>query len=676
MHAFIDEDGTHKAATILSTADSSAQVELLTGKRIKIKSAQILFTFESPAPAALMDAAAMEAAEIDPDFLWELLPQAEFLAVDFAPDYFGGKPTATQKAALLIALHARPAVFNRKGKGLYKPVTPEMLAVVKAAVAKKAAEQARGDAMTAELITGSLPPEVQAACPSIAFKPDKNGWAWKSLSAAARELGTHPTRLLMERGAFGSHYQLHMARFLAEYFPAGRAHRALDLPKIDNSKLELAKVAAFSIDDSNTTEIDDALSVTVLADGLHEVGIHIAAPSLSVPRDSALDKLARNRMSTVYMPGDKITMLPDAVVAAYSLDEGTNCPAISLYVTVDAQFQIVSTRSVAESVPIVANLRHDVLERTFTPEQMSAGELPADIPHREALIYLQQFSKALSLVRDGVRGKPENNNRADFNFAVAWADEARSDVNAATVEITQRKRGSPLDAIVSEMMILANSTWAGWLAKLGVPGVFRGQRFGKVKMSTTPGPHEQIGVAYYGWFTSPLRRYSDMVNQSQLLACIQHGALAALQAPYKPKDVDLYAVVTAFDEKYSAYAAHQSSMERYWCLRWLMSQNATTSGKGRYDAVAVRPDTVRLKQAPLYIPITALPDGARGRGVVVDIVGWDELDLGVQARFAGEGNVSNTITADFELLSEDDDTPVSAAVVLPELDAEPEAAKP
>ena len=670
MHAFIDEDSTHKAATLLSHADSSAQVELISGKRIKIKNNQILFTFAAPAPQALMAAAAAEAAQIDPDFLWELLPQAEFVAVEFAPDYFGGTPSAVQKAALLMALHAQPAIFNRKGKGVYKPATPEMLATVKAALEKKAREQARCDAMVLELVSGGLPAEVQAACPGIAFKPDKNGWAWKALVLAAKQVGTHPTRLLMQRGAFKSHYDLHMARFMGEQFPQGAAHRAIALPAFVADDLPLANLQAFSIDDSQTTEIDDALSVTHLADGSTEVGIHIAAPSLVMPRGSALDKLARARMSTVYMPGDKITMLPDAAVAAFSLDEGRPCPAVSLYCVFDADKQLLSTRTVAERVPLAANLRHDVLENDISTADIAAGTLPSSIPFHAELTYLYALRAVLSAQRDAVRGKPENNNRTDFNFAVAWPAGDTTQAQQAQVTITTRKRGSPLDAIVSEMMILANSTWAGLLAKQGVPGVFRGQRFGKVKMSTTPMAHESIGVAHYGWFTSPLRRYSDLVNQAQLLAIVQHGALAALQAPYKPKDVDLYAIVGAFDERYNAYAAHQSSMERYWCLRWLVQEKAQRGHTVQLDAVLVRPDTVRLRTVPLYIQLPSIPDGARGRPVVIDVLSWDELDLSVHARFAGEGNAAGAGLAGFETLSDDDhdgdDAPLSAPVALPD----------
>ena len=82
---------------------------------------------------------------------------------------------------------------------------------------------------------------------------------------------------------------------------------------------------AFSIDDSATTEIDDALSVQGLGSGTVVFGVHIAAPGLAIAPDSALDKVARERLSTVYMPGWKLTMLPDAVVQAYTLTAGQDC---------------------------------------------------------------------------------------------------------------------------------------------------------------------------------------------------------------------------------------------------------------------------------------------------------------------------------------------------------------
>lgn len=102
-----------------------------------------------------------------------------------------------------------------------------------------------------------------------------------------------------------------------------------------------------------------------------------------------------------------------------------------------------------------------------------------------------------------------------------------------------RKRGAPLDLIVAEAAIVANSTWGGWMAELGVPGIYRSQASLapgiKVRMSTKAQPHAGIGVKSYAWATSPLRRYVDLVNQWQIIACARHGKTAALAAPFKPR---------------------------------------------------------------------------------------------------------------------------------------------
>src|SRR3546814_12855854 len=80
-------------------------------------------------------------------------------------------------------------------------------------------------------------------------------------------------------------------------------------------------------------------------------------------------------------------------------------------------------------------------------------------------------------------------------------------------------------------MILTNNRWGGLLAQHGVPGIYRSQQTGRVRMSTQALPHEAIGVPQYAWSTSPLRRYIDLINQGQLLAAVEHGVSARLAAP-------------------------------------------------------------------------------------------------------------------------------------------------
>jgi exoribonuclease-2 len=171
-------------------------------------------------------------------------------------------------------------------------------------------------------------------------------------------------------------------------------------------------------------------------------------------------------------------------------------------------------------------------------------------------------------------------------------------------------------------------------------------------------------VDQYAWSTSPLRRYTDLVNQWQIIACVQHGVTAPLVAPFKPKDADLYAIVSAFDAAYGAYADFQSAMERYWCLRWLSQQQARQA-----EAVVLKEDLVRLVEIPLVLKLSGMPQLARGTGVRLDLLRWDEVDLSVDARLlgveAGPGDASMA-DADDALADEEE-----LAAGMPPLDADP-----
>lgn len=104
-----------------------------------------------------------------------------------------------------------------------------------------------------------------------------------------------------------------------------------------------------------------------------------------------------------------------------------------------------------------------------------------------------------------VRGKPENNSRVEYSFYL----DGNPDDPDTPVRLVPRQRNAPLDRMVAEYMILANNLWGGLLHQHGVPGIYRSQQAGRVRMSTQALPHEAIGVPQYAWSTSPLRRYVD-----------------------------------------------------------------------------------------------------------------------------------------------------------------------
>ncbi|HEY0848103.1 MAG TPA: RNB domain-containing ribonuclease [Noviherbaspirillum sp.] len=626
MNLFFEESGDFKAGTVLSQQGEAYQVELQTGKRTKVKSRDVLLQFSSPDPAQLMTDAQAVAAEIDLDFMWEVAGQDEFGFADLGAEYFGHAPLPHEAAGLLLRLHNAPIYFYKKGKGRYKAAPEDSLKAALAGIEKKKQQAIIQGQYVEELKAHRLPDAFKPIAMQLLFKPDKNSIEYKALDAACSEMQMSPQRLMLAVGGVSSAKQLHFSRFLFEHFPKGTGFPSIAVPQAPS--LPVADVRAFSIDDVTTTEIDDAFSVVHQADGMVRVGIHIAAPGLGIKRGDAIDAIARQRLSTVYMPGDKITMLPDELVDAFTLAEGRTCPALSLYATLNpADWSVVATDTKAEAVPIVANLRHNDLDELVTEETLAAGT--GDYPHKDDIGLLWQWAQVLENGRMAKREsfglKPEQTNRVDFNFYV------ENDV----VSIVRRKRGAPLDKIVAELMIFANSTWGKLMHDHGIPGIYRSQGGGgggwaarmQVRMVTHAAPHQGLGVDQYAWSTSPLRRYTDLINQWQILACAEHGVTAPLVAPFKPKDADLFAVVSAFDAAYAAYADFQGNMERYWCLRWLAQENAK-----QVDAVVLKDEVLRLMDIPLIIRLPGMPQAPRGTQVKLDLIRWDEVDLTVEAR--------------------------------------------
>jgi exoribonuclease-2 len=327
-------------------------------------------------------------------------------------------------------------------------------------------------------------------------------------------------------------------------------------------------------------------------------------------------------MSTVYAPGLKFTMLPPAWIEAFTLAQGRVVPVLSLYVDVDADFNLTAFETRVERVQIAANLRHDKLDDVVTDAAMAAGQLEA--PFGAELVYLWRLAHALLARREQVRGRPEPIGRIDYGFALDFAGDEPDE--HAHVAIKPRTRGAPLDLIVAELMILANSHWGGWLATKRIVGIYRSQQrlYGasRVKMSTTPGPHEGIGVSHYAWSTSPLRRYVDLFNQRQLIAAAQQRAPV-----YAANDADVFAIVSGFDSAYASYADFQARLERYWCLRWLQQE-----GVQRIGAAVVKDDLLRLDGLPMLTRLPGLPALPRGQRVEIDILGGDEIELALHAR--------------------------------------------
>ncbi|MDP2868057.1 MAG: RNB domain-containing ribonuclease, partial [Methyloversatilis sp.] len=392
MNVLFEEDGHFRAGSVMTDSVSSLQVELPSGKRSKVKAANVLLRFASPEPGVLLAAAEAQAADLDATFLWDVCGDDEFPFEELAREYHGAAPTAEQAAAILLCLHAAPVYFHRKGKGRFRKAPPDILKAALAGLEKKRLQQEQVDGWVAELLAGRTPPDIAACSAQILYKPDRNRLETKAVEAAAASAGLSVVGLMAKAGAFASSHEYHLGRFLFEYFPRGTDFPTHDVPPAGD--LPDAGVRAFSIDDATTTEIDDAFSVQPKAGGGWRIGIHIAAPSLGIQPGTPLGEIARSRLSTVYFPGRKITMLPDEAVDTYTLQAGRSCPALSLYLDVETDLRVTAKESRIEQVAVAANLRHHEIEPLFNEDTITGGELP-EFEWRDELLLLWRLAEVL-----------------------------------------------------------------------------------------------------------------------------------------------------------------------------------------------------------------------------------------------------------------------------------------
>lgn len=612
MNVFYEEAGSLKVGTILADNTTSLQIEAIHGKRSKIKAASVLLRFETPPLPEFMNHVQKVSEELDADFLWECCTNDdEFASNTLAADYFGHSPSPVEAAATLMLLHSAPMYFYKKGRGRYKAAPPDALKAALASQEKKRLQAEQQARYVEQLKNSELPEAFKPHLSSLLYKPNKNSIEWKALETTCAEKKLTVTKLLENCGAIPSSHDYHFNQFVWEHFPDGIDFGALDstIDLNDPPDLPTSNVEAFSIDDASTTEIDDAFSVTPLTLGSFRIGIHIAAPALGIEPGSPLDTAAAQRSSTVYLPGNKITMLPSEVINHYTLGEKRLCPALSLYLNVSDDFTITSIESRIEKINVVANLRHDSLEQYFNESTLIQGDL--DHSFGKELRILWDFACNM----EALRGKTNdtNNERVDYSF----------DIKDDHVTISERHRGSPIDKVVSELMIYVNTEWGKQLADANITGIYRSKGNGKVKMSTSPAPHQGLGVSQYAWSSSPMRRYVDFINQRQIIAMLRNDP-----PPYTKESDGLLVGMRDFEIAYSYYGEFQRSMERYWCLRWLLQENIQT-----INATVIKENMVKLDNLPLVARVPSLPNLEPNTYVTVEISEIDLLERSLNAKF-------------------------------------------
>ncbi len=189
MHVVFEESGSFKTAEILSESDTSLQVTLDSGRRIKIKANQVALRFQAPAPAVLWEGAQRVAESLDIDFLHACAPTDEFHADAFAREVFGEKVGVVECFGLMLALHAAPMYFYRKGRQTYRAAPEETLTAAKATMAKREEIARQQAALVEAIVSGEgLPESISSEALDLLVAPDRQSMNFKALEQAAHRL--------------------------------------------------------------------------------------------------------------------------------------------------------------------------------------------------------------------------------------------------------------------------------------------------------------------------------------------------------------------------------------------------------------------------------------------------------------------------------------------------------
>jgi exoribonuclease-2 len=402
----------------------------------------VLLRFDDPSAATLLAKARRSRPRSIRRFLWDVSRDDEFGFAGLAREYFGHAPQPVEAAATLFALHAAPMYFYKRGKGRYRRAPADALTAALASVERKKreAEQTQGGSRSCAAFR--LPEALAAKLADAARIGPTRTRRMEGAGGGVRRAEDNPIALLARAARFlhrtNSTSIASCRRVPARHgIPAWGALAPLpDLP--------LSRVAAFSIDDTTTTEIDDAFSVRELANGHYEVGIHIARAALGIARGTPLDAVARRAAV------DRLHAGPQDHDAAGRSDRRVHVAGgerSSRAVALRGDRRRRNRAQAVDARELRARRGELRLPDSTTRSQRLAGGERSAVERGAARVW------RMAQRQSELRGKAEIS-RLDYNFYVDW--EAAAD---GRVRIVPRLRGSPLDRLVSELMIFVNSSW-------------------------------------------------------------------------------------------------------------------------------------------------------------------------------------------------------------------------
>ncbi len=339
----------------------------------------------------------------------------------------------------------------------------------------------------------------------------------------------------------------------------------------DPKRIDLRHLDTFTIDAASTRDYDDALHVENHGDTIR-VGIHIADVAYYIQPGSPLFAESLERCTSLYFPEGHVPMLPPVLSQGVcSLIQGKPKPAMSFLIDLDRQGNIIHSRIVRSLIQVKRRLSYIEVDATLEKDPQSEPEL-----------------HLFNLVAQTLQQKRVNNgalllSMPDVNIDVRNPDKIA--VHLSPVD-------TPARTLVSEMMILANSVAASYLAGQEAPGLFRSQppprkriisgihnamqdiarqrRFlSRGELTVYPKPHSGLGVNCYTTVTSPIRRALDLIIQHQITHMISGRGIL-----FSNDECKTFAGLIG--QKLARAAGVRQQRHRYWILRYLEPMQGQT----------------------------------------------------------------------------------------------------
>lgn len=421
--------------------------------------------------------------------------------------------------------------------------------------------------------TPSSPPENETQIINIlksCYLFQKESTTYTLGKAMLAEAGIDPEEgifeVLVKLGVFDKNENTDLYKYnISISFPGNVMQSAAELADSpqkfldDPMRKDLTGLSLMTIDGQATLDFDDAISIEDHGDHYH-LGIHIVDVGHFIKKGDRIDQEALVRGSSIYMPDQKISMIPACLAENLcSLKAGQLRPAVSIMVRLGKPFEIIEY----EIIPSLIRVAHQL---TYYDVNLIAQD-------RKEIIILRDIAEQFR--RNRMAAGAVQITLPDINV---WVDENDE------ITVNRVNRESPGRMLVSEIMIMANWLMAKFLAQHNAPAIYRSQTaprdrlykgtegslfqncmqrrlLSRFVLSPTPEHHSGLGLNAYVTATSPIRKYFDLATQRQIRAVL------GLEAPYTVKEIDN--IIQMLEEPMSCVSKLQFNRHRYWLLKYL-----------------------------------------------------------------------------------------------------------